>query len=175
MKNLYFIAYFLSSEFEKTVTGLKTEIAEKFGVKHALKLAPHITLVPPFKMNAENEKGLIDHFEILKLPPPFLIEVDGFGHFDNRVIYLQVNKMDVLNDLKVKTVKHIEKFYKLQKDRHGFNPHITLAHRDMSPEAFTKIWSYLHSKKLTFRAPCDNIKLLKHTGRWQVLKELKTI
>ena len=58
---------------------------------------PHLTFQAGW---LEDSKVLIEVFsEFVKKIEPFNVEVNGFGHFDSRVIYLKVIKTNRLFDL----------------------------------------------------------------------------
>jgi len=55
---LYFFAVVPPEEIQSSVTDIKQDFKERFNASHALKSPPHITLIPPFKYDLEDENVL---------------------------------------------------------------------------------------------------------------------
>eukprot|EP01135_Chromosphaera_perkinsii_P011398 Nk52_evm43s2391 gene=Nk52_evmTU43s2391 len=111
MKKLYFIAVEPSSEEESSkllsreVVNLKLLYKETYGLKHALKSPPHITLMSPFECDDSPPPPPASCSGIVRTPPtreqvqcaldelvqmerclrePFKVRFDGFGLFDHQ-------------------------------------------------------------------------------------------
>src|SRR5690625_7888621 len=57
---LYFLALMLPDEISDQVTKLKEELERKYGIRHALKSPPHITLQKPFRRPQSDEPIFIE-------------------------------------------------------------------------------------------------------------------
>ena len=90
---------------------------------------------------------------------PFQIEFTGYGCFKNSVIYMDMVVSSQIENLyrewrtALETgMPHLLKRYP---DR-PYHPHLTLAHRDVSPEVFKLMWEYYkereHKTSVTFRS-----------------------
>lgn len=56
----------------------------------------------------------------------------------------------------------------------GFNPHITVAFRDLKKPTFHKIWDDVKNREFMETFLADNITIFKHNGKsWEIFKELK--
>lgn len=170
--DLYFMALIPDRGLREQIRTLKTEIKRKYKAKHALKLPAHITLQIPFKMTKEEEVTFIKAVgSFAEEQPPFKIEVSGFDCFPPRVIFLKVLNQEPLKILHTQLQQVIEDILQL-KDREktlSIHPHITIASRDLSREAFKNGWSDFEKRDFKASFLADKIYLLKHNGNsWEV-------
>ncbi|MBS3077108.1 2'-5' RNA ligase family protein [Candidatus Pacearchaeota archaeon] len=144
----------------------------KFNEKKVLnkKIPSHITLKFPYEV-----KDIKEMEEIIKRlasqNQKFKIEIDGFGNFEEKVIYLKVKnpkkikaiQRKLLGELKTKGNKYDKRFV----------PHITISNG--KKKNFTNILNYLNpSQKPYFSFYFDNITILKKSnGQRKVYKEFK--
>ncbi|MGL1885383.1 MAG: 2'-5' RNA ligase family protein [Reichenbachiella sp.] len=180
-KNLYFISIVPEGELLSTVQQLKEDAAARWGSKAALKSPPHITLHMPFQWRDDREEGLVETLSQFKYDgEPFVIELDGFGCFEPRVIYVNALASDALRSLQKQLVTYVRAQFKIlnadYKDR-GFHPHMTIAFRDLKKSIFPEAKAYYETQELKTAFSCGSFVLLKHDGkRWDVFKtfSLKT-
>ena len=137
--NMYFVAIVLPVELDQKVLKYKQFMIDKYGSAVGLKSPAHITLVPPFWLEADREPLLLEHFQRFQSTPRnFEVKLKGFGHFRKRVLFVAVDDNPNLDILQHETFDHIiEQFGdKVKKEEQRFHPHITLATRDLKPEAY---------------------------------------
>ena len=146
----YFIAYHLQGEAGELVNQLRVEIAERFGVKAALRIPPHLTLFYPFEMYgvrlAELSKVLA---EFAAKQMAFKLEVPGFNYFGEAVWFVDVEQSEELFNLKKQLVDLMGDEMAIEEDqkgRKGVHFHITLAYQDVTPEKFKEIGEFLWDK-----------------------------
>lgn len=173
--NLYFIALLPPEELRETITSVKEDFARRFGAKHALKSPPHITLQMPFKRSFEEEGrvilGLRELAGQLRKKP---IELNGFGCFDPRVIFLDVKNPEPVRDYhqSVKSMLLNELGFETKEVSARFTPHLTIATRDLTPEMFSKAWTEIQNKEFRASFVADRLTLLRHNGKhWDVYQE----
>ena len=148
---------------------------DRFGCTVALKSAAHITLIPPFWMENTSEELLIQtlhHFQTTL--PSFEIQLQGFSHFSNRVVFVAVNENPQLGSLRKAVEDHFIKPLHgiIKPDDRPFHPHVTIANRDIKPCDFSKAWE--HFKRLSFNEEfeANTVSLLKLSqGKWNVIAE----
>lgn len=175
MKNLYYIAILPDDHLSQRITDIKLELKENFGVKHALKSPPHITLQMPFKW--ENDKLIeIENFlfTYAKEFSSFSIELSGFAYFGDRVIFIDVKENPELTKLHDSFVAQLIRKVGFPDviQSTPFHPHITLAHRDMNKDVFKKIQYKLEKEKFKAGFQVKEIVLLKHNGAyWEVFRK----
>ena len=171
-KALYFAALLPPPKLKEEIRKLKLEIKGKVGASHALKLPAHITLLPPFKMESHGENGLFETLGSVSSEfNVFEVELDGFGSFGQRVIFISV-----INPEKI-TLLHRELLQATQtitgaNPEGSFHPHITLATRDLGPRDFRIVWQEYKDRTYSSNFTATAITLFKHNGKtWDILKE----
>jgi 2'-5' RNA ligase len=173
---LYFIAVLPDEKIAREVTAFKQYIASHFGASHALKSPPHITLLPPFKWAEAQEATLFEALEqFAEGQPPFLLQLKSFNCFAPRVLFVDVAPNPALHALQQQLEKHLEKTLNLRDDSsHGFNPHMTIAHKDLARAQFQPAWA--HFSALPYERECniEALALVKHNGRvWEAYREFE--
>lgn len=170
---MYFIALVAPPEINQQVLKWKTWMKERFDCTVALKSPAHITLVPPFWMNPNLETALqtsLGQFSFLQ--NSFPIWLHDFFHFKPRVIFVNVNKNEQLNSLHGDLNRFLLKAdnYPVEKDDCSFEPHVTIATRDLHKKAFHEAWEYFKDKKYEAEWPLRGISLLRHNKqKWDVI------
>lgn len=168
----YFIAIPTNELVTSRIRVLQREFAECFESKRQLKIPVHITLIPPFQADLE----FIDRLEIILKETAgelnkFQIEIDGFGHFRDKVIYVKViPSLDLTVLQSILMDRMIERLaFKNSYDHQEFTPHITLANRDLSETNFQLAWKKYGSDQFRDQFRCEKFYLYKHNGReWLV-------
>lgn len=176
--SLYFIALLPPENLLKQIKKIKEELAEKHGPKHALRLPGHITLIPPFRREEEEDESLLlNLFESFsKQQQPFNLKFDGFGAFRPRVIYIKVQKNEILFNLQEKLRLFLENGNIIEpKDNpENFRPHITIASRDLKRRDFKKIWQEYKDQDFSGKFEVDSLCLFKQLeNRWRIYREFK--
>lgn len=169
-KALFFIAIIPPPPIEAEVMDFKKYAAQNFSTKKALNSPGHVTLQPPFKYD-ENATSdiLLPLYEVSEKLQAFYLSFDGFDHFDKRVVYVNVEGNQELNDMHKVITSTIAKVLHLPSENKRFHPHATVAFRDLSRENFNKAWS--HFKSITYLRVFEvkDFYLLRHNGkRWEV-------
>lgn len=173
--SMYFLAVLCPAPIDKKVQIHKLWMRDHFGCTVALKSAAHITLIPPFWMETTSEELLIQTLRHLQTSiPAFQIQLNGFSHFSNRVLFVAVNENHQLGSLRKAVEDHfIQPFHDIIKpDDRPFHPHVTIANRDIKPGDFIKAWD--HFKRLPFAEEFEatTVSLLKlGPGIWNVIAE----
>ena len=170
-EELYFIAAIPPKHIKLKVSELKRKIAEEFNTFHALKSPPHITLVPPFNFAFDKEKEIFQRIiTTCRKTDAFKIELIDLGAFKPRVIYITITRSEKLEQLHRNLMKH---FTELESKR-KYNPHLTLAFRDLSPDMFHKAWKKYRSLRFQQDFAVSSIFLLKHNSKfWEVYREFQ--
>lgn len=173
-KNLYFLGLQPPEDLTAIITGLKEDLGVRYGSRHALKVPPHVTLVPPFRTDAEIGAlrealpGFAAETNVVKL------HLAGFGYFEHardRVIYLSVTPTEALDVLRRKLLSVVRAIFPVPAadNARDFHPHITLAHRDLTSAAFHLAWPGYRDRIFEAFCEVDAITLFAHDGRrWHV-------
>jgi 2'-5' RNA ligase len=146
----YFIGINLEGESAEAVDKLRHSIAEKFSVRGALRLPPHLTLFYPFEIGEGGLEIVMRALaEIVRDVRSFPVKVDGFNHFDDRVWFLDVEQSERLLNLSKKLAEMMEVKFGISEDSKvgkGVHFHVTLAYKDVTPEKFKLIADYLSNR-----------------------------
>jgi 2'-5' RNA ligase len=175
MTSLYFIAIIPDEQLRKEVTDFKNFMTANYSSKAALTSPPHITLYPPFKIESIKENIIIDSLhDFVKGKAPFSVSLNGFGCFKPRVIYIRPEYSIELNNLQKQLLLHLTTTVELGNPQNEwpYNPHMTIANRDLQKKLFYEAWEIFHSRKFFRKFPVESIFLLKHNGKyWDILEE----
>ncbi len=177
---IYFIALLPTAEAGKEIIRLKQEFAEHYGARHAVKVLPHITLQVPFTADPLLEKpftaGLAEFAASLS---PFEVTLNGFGIYprnDQHILYIRVEQQGAIMDVHRELMGYLRKEFAFSNmlARHNFNPHITVAFKDLTGEQLEAAWpAYEHRPfKMSFKV--NNLYFLRHNGvSWEVLQKCR--
>ena len=146
----------------------------RFSAAHALKAPAHITLQMPFRREESEEISIMESLKnFASLQSEFQIILNGFDCFAPRVLFVKVVDHKPLIIL-------YDKFKRMLREEIGiknesvfdFHPHMTIATRDLTEEAFRKAWPELKSRKFEASFAVKSIFLLKHNGKnWDIFQE----
>jgi len=172
---LYFVALIPPVELRNEIKTLKERMRSDYGAGHALRSPAHITLQMPFKRDAGDESALAAALGKFAFGEnPFTVELDGFGCFSPRVIFIRIMKHEAVRSLH-------GRLKKLLKDELGFlpseimndlQPHITIATRDLTKEAFRDAWPEFQQEEFRGSFEARSLFLLRHNDKsWDILRE----
>ncbi len=173
--DLYFIALIPGREISDRVQAVKERMKAGYNAGHALRSPAHITLQMPFKRNSRMEAVIFEALEKFALKEsPFSLEINGYGCFPPRVIFVRI--------IDHKEVKSLHaRLKKVLKDELGFSqaevmndvqPHMTVATRDLTKEAFREAWPEFKKEEFSGFFEVRSLFLLKHNGKsWDIFKE----
>ena len=176
--NLYFIAIIPPEPILGECQRHKDYFFEKYNSKASLNSPPHVTLHMPFKLKEAKEGQLIDIMrEALSHQSSFVLRLDGYDHFHQRVIYVRVDDSEPLTGLFLEIRKMMKlnfNIFNADYKNRGFNPHITLAFRDLKRESFKEAWPEFEKSVYKKSFEVQSLALLKHDGsQWQLLSEFQ--
>lgn len=173
-EQLYFIAIIPPEPIMGEVQKMKENFASNYGATHALKSPPHITLIPPFKANPVRELEIIKFlkekaYEINS----FCVSIKNFACFKPKVIFLNPILSQELEIMQGKIESSLYETIPVAKHaKRPFHPHLTIAFRDLSQEAFYHAWPVYKEQTYIAEFTVDRICLLRHNGTiWEEFKE----
>lgn len=174
-KELYFIALIPDDELRREIRVIKERIKSLYGAGHALKSPAHITLQMPFKRSPADEATISEVLgTFASQEKPFAVDLDGYGTFSQRVIYIRVKDPDPICSLHRRMKEMLAEglgfgHEEIMKD---VKPHITVATRDLTRQAFSEAWPEFRDRKFTGHLEVKSLCLLKHNGRdWDIMEE----
>lgn len=142
----YFIGITLPDELNRIVESERKWMRVNCGCSSGMKTAPHITLIPPFFSSFGDEylRYIFSRFTF----PSFCLHVSGHSSFGHRTIFVNVEKSKELTKLK-NDITQILRREKIEiKNEKNFNPHITIANRDIEEKYFIPSMEYLNDDKI---------------------------
>lgn len=169
----YFIAIVIPEPLLSQIEAVKQDLYATHGLKGALRSPSHITLHRPFEWKENKEHALIEKISGFAFLPEFTISLKDFGFFEPRVIYVNVTKNLVLEELHQKLKTYAQKELGLLNeinDLRGFHPHVTVAFRDLKKPKFYELQRDFESKRLEGSFNCCGFSVLKLEKRWEVLQ-----
>jgi 2'-5' RNA ligase len=173
--DLYFIALIPHRELREEIRKIKERMKTEYGAGHALKSPAHITLQMPFKRSSEDETKLSAVLRsFASTEEPFKVELNGYDAFAPRVIFVKITQPVTVRalHLRLKEVLLTDLHFSPGEIMKDVQPHITVATRDLSKEAFNEAWTKLLKEEFKASFDVHSVFLLKHNGRnWDILEE----
>jgi len=178
-KSLYLIALVPEVELRSRIRSLKEEMKHRFGASHALKSPAHITLQMPFRRPESFESELNEAMESFALRQScFELSLNGFDCFPPRVLFVKVENQGEVIELHRQLQNTLENELHLSKQERGsrFHPHMTIATRDLTEEAFLEAWPEFSRRPFDAVFPVRSLFLLKHNGKaWEVYRVFRCL
>ncbi|MDQ0638198.1 2'-5' RNA ligase [Pedobacter sp. W3I1] len=172
MENLYLVCLVPPVSIAEDIDEIRTYISAKFNVHESLKRPAHITLYPPIKLSSlAAEKRFFKVLENAAFSVPFIQVLRNFNSFPEHTFYLDVEQNEGLMTLEKQITKALQPLKLLEK-KEKFNPHLTLAFRDVKPPIFKQIAAEFKDRKFKREFPVSSFSVYKHMDkRWQPFKE----
>jgi 2'-5' RNA ligase len=175
MHKMYYVAILCPPDVDKEVLQFKNYMKGRFGCTAALKSPAHLTLITPFWSGETREAELQQALQSFKTDMNDIpIHLNGFSHFNQRVLFVNVKHNPSIEELRNQTEKHfIQSFGDvIRKDDRPFHPHVTIATRDMKPGDFIQAWEYFSKIDFMKSFQTRTISLLKlGPDKWNVIGE----
>jgi 2'-5' RNA ligase len=171
MENLYLVCLVPPTSIAEDIDEIRNYISEQFKVYESLKRPAHITLYPPVKLSSlEAENRFFKALEVASFNLPFTQVLKNFSSFPEHTFFIDVEKNDGIINLEKQLSKELQPL-KLIEKKEKFNPHLTLAFRDIKP-VFKEIITEFKGKKFKREFPVTSFSVYKHQDkRWQPYKE----
>lgn len=176
MEKLFFIAVIPPKPLAEDITAIKQDFADRFESRRALRIMPHITLAPPFKLFEGKRKGLLEWFEKLTFSiSAFEVTLNGFGTFDkpkSPVVFVKPEPSKNLDALQKELMGRLSNLLPKEKafTEEDFHAHMTVSYRDLSVANFKKAWQEYQSKDFSASFTVESFHLLEHDGtKWNVI------
>ncbi|TMI85635.1 MAG: 2'-5' RNA ligase family protein [Bacteroidetes bacterium] len=173
MSRMYFIAIVAPEDINTTILKWKQMMKERFGCVVALRSPAHITLIPPFWLDENEEHHLKNATaEFSQSRAGFEIRLKDFAAFKPRVIYVDVMPNQELQSLHAQLEEFLilKKQFSISKDERPLHPHVSIATRDLHKKAFQEAWEIFKEKKYESSWIASGISILKHDQKkWDVI------
>ena len=159
----FFIALMAPDE----VTDYANTVIQDLGDRYHTRTAhapPHITLQAPFRW-PKIQIATLEHC-LRQFKPQFSlipIQLSGFGHFGQRVLYIHVCQTSELMALQADLSHHLAHTLGIVDPKaktRSFTPHMTVASRHLTPQSFRHAWHELSQRSVEFEYESDRLTLL---------------
>jgi 2'-5' RNA ligase len=165
--SLYFVAIQPPEDVSNKFRLIAKDFADRFGSSKAYRNFPHITIIPPFQFDDTNESVVIGRFMKIQLSVnPFNLRLNKFNCFPRKkhpVIFVEPENKENLKKLYAEVNQIMRAFNYAE----HFNPHLTVAYRDLSHENFEKAWAEYNRKNIDETFVVSRVLLFKHYGgKW---------
>lgn len=168
--NLYFIALLPEKSFSDKIRLIQEDLKEKFGLKYAMRLPPHITLQSPFECNSQEQEVLVGCTSSIRQKlAPIQLRTSNFGSFIQSVVYAAIEPTEALLAMQQDIVDALEVNGCLAPGQrnNSYIPHITLAHRDLETQRFLEVWKNFDQVTWIESFSIERLVIYKHEeGRW---------
>lgn len=168
----HFIGVLVPDDITLTLENCRRYMNETYGCKSGHATPIHVTLVPPFKLDAEfSTKDLAD--AIISNVQPFSNElkftahIKNFDAFGDRTIFAKVLQDEKWEKLRDKIFDSVLKAAPgcTKKDKRPFQPHLTVANRDIPAGVSNDALKVLNELNLTEDFEVDNITIFEYQNR----------
>jgi len=172
MTNLYFFAILPPEPILSEIWEFKEQAKAQFNSQKSMNSPAHITMIPPFRMEAAREQSLIDFQQRYnEVFMPFELGLDGFNHFNEKVIFVDVAPNAQLTIAQSNLEAMLTAGLGLTSDRrYGFHPHATVAFKDLKASIFEGAWAHFGGMDYQRIFKVSEVCLLKHYDRkWHLV------
>lgn len=177
-QRLYFIAILPPEDIAKSVQEIKKEFADRYDSNEAYRRPAHFTLQAPFKIPEAHEEVIIPPLvSFAKDQEAFTVQLSGFNHFRDDVIFIDVDDPSPMKSLHKNLVNFLQNeldFTNKMIRNKSLMPHMTVAYRDLSSKNFQKAWKEFSSRSFDYLFEVNSIFLLKQDyTEWQPFYKFK--
>lgn len=175
----HFIGVLLPEDITLTLEDCRRYMNEAYGCKSGHGTPIHVTLVPPFKLAEEfSTEDLVRAIEkdVLLKGLGFSARIENFDAFGDRTLFGKVLASASWTRLRDETVKAILNACPgcTKKDQRPFQPHATVANRDIPTGVTTAALQVMNELNLVEDFPVDNITIFeRHGGKWEAAVSMK--
>lgn len=170
---MYLLALLLPEVLRAAVWELKQEIHRRTGSRNAVRLSPHITLVPPLHRPATFAADIVPllaRFAAHQTACP--VQLDGFSWFQDRTLYVRVTQDASLQQqhaaLYAELGRHLPT---VPQPARPFVPHVTLATRDLPPHLVPELRQEFAHRAYQAAGWLQQLALFQHDGKqWQEIE-----
>lgn len=172
----YMIAHMLRGDAQKYHENLSRALASAYRLRSVTTtIDPHLTIKAPFdalSTDLYTVEHIVEHFVRTKDPLPYT--VGHFGHFDGRVVFMDVAAPETVRDFIGELKEELKQLPWLEFKPHETNTklHATLCYPKDVPQATEIVEKLTERGGKEFLCTLDTVAILrKSERRWEILKE----
>ena len=170
MKQLYLVALLPPEPVFSETWALKQEVHRLSGSRNAVRLPPHITLVPPMRQPNEFEAACTAALGAFAATQTgFSVGLNGFSWFGDRTLFVRVSEAVALKEFHTALTRWCQVHLPvISPESRPFTPHLTLATRDLPPAQVPALQELFATRIYTAAFAVRSITLFRHNGQhWQ--------
>ncbi|WP_022823247.1 2'-5' RNA ligase family protein [Hymenobacter norwichensis] len=170
MNSLYLLALLPPEPVFSETWALKQEVHRLTGSRNAVRLPPHITLIPPLHQPDEFEARCTAALTgFVATQSAFEVGLRDFAWFGNRTLFVEVNEAAAIQTFHAALVAwcalHLPE---VPREQRPFTPHLTLATRDLPTTQVPELRQLFAARSYAASFPVEALTLFRHNGQqWQ--------
>lgn len=170
MNALYLVALLPPEPVFSQTWALKQEVHHLTGSRNAVRLPPHITLLPPLRQPDEFEARCTAALAAFAATQrQFIVELHDFAWFGDRTLFAQVSEAAALKAFHAAFTKwcrlHLPE---VPRENRPFTPHLTLATRDLPAAQVPELRQLFAARQYDASFVAESFTLFRHNGQqWQ--------
>lgn len=170
MQPLYLLALLPPEPVFSQTWALKQEVHGLTGSRNAVRLPPHITLLPPLRAGVEYEQQATAALAAFAAgEAPFKVGLAGFAWFGDRTLFVRVREGTALRALQARLLAwcatHLPQ---VRPENRPYTPHLTLATRDLPPAQVPALRELFAGRAYAAAFAVTQLTLFRHDGRqWE--------
>ncbi|UOQ98724.1 2'-5' RNA ligase family protein [Hymenobacter sp. 5317J-9] len=170
MKTLYLLAVLPPEPVFSETWALKQEVHRLTGSRNAVRLPPHITLLPPLRQpDAFEARCTAALTAFAATQGPASVALRGFAWFGNRTLFVRVSEPGPIRALHAALMDwcaiHLPE---VPPESRPFTPHLTLATRDLPPVQVPALQEQFAARSYAAGFVVSHLTLFRHDGqRWE--------
>lgn len=172
--DLYLLAVLPPEPVLGQVWALKQEVHARTGSRNAIRLPPHITLLPPTRQPPGFEEAACAALqEFAATRTTFAVGLHDFAWFGNRTLFVQVVQETALREMHAALLQWCARLLPaIRPEKRPFTPHMTLATRDLPPPLVPALQQEFAQRHYTNSFPVSALRLFRHNGQqWESIRE----
>lgn len=170
MQPLYLLALLPPEPVFSQTWALKQEVHALTGSRNAVRLPPHITLLPPLRETVDFEQICIASLsEFAAGETPVEVSLADFAWFGDRTLFVRVSEGAALGALHTRLLAwcaaHLPQ---VRPEGRPYTPHLTLATRDLPPAQVPALRALFAGRRYAAAFVAAQLTLFRHDGQqWQ--------
>ncbi|GGF09984.1 2'-5' RNA ligase family protein [Hymenobacter cavernae] len=170
MNTLYLVALLPPEPVFSETWAMKQEVNRLTGSRNAVRLPPHITLIPPTRQPDEFEARCTATLaDFAATQAPLTVGLHNFAWFGNRTLFVHVSEATALKTFHAALTDwcatHLPE---VPRENRAFTPHLTLATRDLPVAQVPELKQLFAARSYAASFAVQNFTLFRHNGQqWQ--------
>lgn len=170
MQPLYLLALLPPEPVFSQTWALKQEVHGLTGSRNAVRLPPHITLLPPLRESIEFEQHCTAVLaEFAASEAAFGVALEGFAWFGDRTLFVRVSEGAALRAFHARLLAWCAaRLPQVRPENRPYTPHLTLATRDLPPAQVPALRQLFGGRTYAAAFAVRQFTLFRHEGRqWE--------